>query len=80
MSYYADAGTGSLNFTWQAFAGIGYRFKHFDALVGWRHLAYRFDGDRPVSDLTLSGPRVRGRVQLLRDGPMESGMVIRPLL
>jgi hypothetical protein len=55
-SYYADVGTGSSSFTWQAFAGVGYRFKWVDALVGYRHLQYNFSSDRPVSDLRLSGP------------------------
>jgi hypothetical protein len=55
--YYADVGTGSSKLTWQALAGVGYRFKWGDVVVAYRHLAYELDTDRPVSDMTFSGPQ-----------------------
>jgi hypothetical protein len=57
LRYYADAGAGSSKFTWQALAGIGYRFSWGDAVVSYRHLSYELHGDRPVSDVTFSGPQ-----------------------
>jgi hypothetical protein len=56
VSYYADVGAGSSQATWQAFGGLGYRFKWGDVLVGYRHLAYDFKSGQRLSDLTLSGP------------------------
>jgi hypothetical protein len=55
--YYLDAGAGSSQFTWQAQAGIGYRFNWGDAVLGYRHLAYELHNDRPISDLKFSGPQ-----------------------
>jgi hypothetical protein len=56
--YYVDAGAGSSRFTWQALAGVGYRFTWGDAVLAYRHLAYDFHNDRPISDLKLSGPQI----------------------
>jgi hypothetical protein len=57
LRYYADVGAGSSKLTWQAFGGVGYRFAWGYAVVGYRHLAYEMDTDRPVSDMTFSGPQ-----------------------
>jgi hypothetical protein len=38
VAYYTDIGAGQSDFTWQAFAGVGYRFAWGDALTGCRHL------------------------------------------
>jgi hypothetical protein len=54
--YYADAGAGSSRFTWQALAGVGYRYGWGDVTLAYRHLAYDFHNDRPLSDLKFSGP------------------------
>jgi hypothetical protein len=48
LPYYADVGGGQSNLTWQAFAGVGWRFKHVDAIAGWRYLEYKFKGSSPV--------------------------------
>jgi hypothetical protein len=56
VPFHFDVGTGSSQVTWQAFAGIGYRFAWGDAVLGYRHLQYEFDRDRPISDLQFSGP------------------------
>jgi hypothetical protein len=55
--YYLDAGAGSSRFTWQAVAGVGYRFNWGDVVLSYRHLAYDMKSDRPVSDMTFSGPQ-----------------------
>jgi hypothetical protein len=56
VPWYADAGTGSSRFTYQAFAGLGYHFDWGDAMVGYRHLGYELPHDNPVSRMTLGGP------------------------
>jgi hypothetical protein len=59
---YADIGTGDSDYTWQALAGFGYRFKRVDAAVGYRYLTYEFDSDSPLANLTVHGPIVGVRV------------------
>ncbi len=54
IPYYADIGAGSSNWTWQALAGLGYRFDWGEATVAWRAIGYEFDGNNV--DLTLNGP------------------------
>jgi hypothetical protein len=56
VPYHVDLGTGSSRFTWQALAGVGYRFGWGEASVIYRHLAYEFKSDAPISNLTFSGP------------------------
>lgn len=56
VPYYADLGAGSSRFTWQAFAGVGYRYGNADFVAGWRHLAYNFHDDREISNIYLTGP------------------------
>jgi hypothetical protein len=58
VPYYADIGAGSSRFTWQAFGGIGYAFAWGDATLVFRHLAYDFKSDHPMSDLSFSGPAI----------------------
>jgi hypothetical protein len=58
VRYYLDAGAGSSRFTWQALAGIGYRFAQAEAVVSWRHLSYELRSDRPISEISFSGPQV----------------------
>lgn len=61
ISYYGDIGTGQSDLTWQAFAGLGYRFKNFDALLGYRYLDYRFSNNSLVDDLNIHGPMIGTR-------------------
>jgi len=58
VPYHVDVGAGNSRFTWQAFAGVGYHFEWGDAMIGYRHLAYDFKGDQPVSTMAFSGPIV----------------------
>jgi hypothetical protein len=55
VRYHVDVGAGNSKSTWQAFAGVGYRFDWGDVTLAYRHTAYEFKDDRPLSDLTLSG-------------------------
>jgi hypothetical protein len=54
--YYADIGTGSSDLTWQALAGIGYRFSWGDAKLVYRYLKYDLDDNNLLQDLDISGP------------------------
>ena len=54
MPYYADIGTGSDNWTWQAIVGVGYRFGWGELSLVVRSLSYYFDDDK--LDLRLTGP------------------------
>jgi len=56
MPYYADVGTGQSDLTWQALAGLGYRFQWGDVLLAYRYLDYEFKSDRDLADLNISGP------------------------
>jgi hypothetical protein len=59
LPYYADVGGGESDLTWQAFAGVGWRFKHVDAIVGWRYLDYEFKGSTALLEsLTVNGPQI----------------------
>jgi len=58
VPFYLDAGTGESQFTWQAMAGVGYRYRWLELLAAYRHLDYKFDSSSPVRDLSFSGPAV----------------------
>lgn len=56
VPYYADAGTGSSDFTWQAATGIGYSAGWGETFLVWRHLDYDFGRSQMIEDLSFSGP------------------------
>jgi hypothetical protein len=56
LPYYLDIGTGNTDFTWQASAGVGYRFSKFDMVLGYRYLDWDFDDGEALDDLNLGGP------------------------
>ncbi len=60
MPFHFDVGTGDTELTWQAFAGIGYKYESFDLIAGYRYLDWTFDDSSPgvnvFNDLTISGP------------------------
>jgi|SRR5882672_512782 len=58
LPYYADVGLGNANWTWQAYAGLGYRFGWGDLLVAYRNLEYHARGDELLQDLRLGGPAI----------------------
>lgn len=55
---YLDIGTGESDLTWQAFGGVGYRFKWFDLVAAYRYLRWDFDDNQALDDLYLHGPGV----------------------
>ena len=58
LPYYFDIGTGDTQLTWQAFGGVGYRFKHFDLVGGYRYMDWNFKDADVFGDMNLSGPFV----------------------
>ncbi len=56
---YLDMGTGESDLTWQAMAGIGYKFfKWLHVNAVYRYLAWDFDDNPALDKLDLSGPAV----------------------
>ena len=56
IPFYGDIGTGDSDLTWQAFAGIAYKFKKVDVVLAYRYLYWDFDNNDVFDDLNLSGP------------------------
>lgn len=56
IHYYADIGTGDSDLTWQALAGINYRFTKVHLTLGYAYMDWEFDKDSMLKDFTLSGP------------------------
>jgi hypothetical protein len=52
----ASAGTGESELTWQASAGIAYRFNWGDVSLLYRHLAWEFGSGDRLNDISGSGP------------------------
>jgi hypothetical protein len=56
LPYYLDAGTGDSNFTWQAMAAVGYRWRICDLSLGFRYLSFNQGSDDKIHDLNAGGP------------------------
>lgn len=56
LPYYGDIGTGGSDFTYQLFAGVGYRFSWGDIRLGYQHLSYELGDKKIIEDLQISGP------------------------
>ena len=60
MPFQADIGTGDTDVTWQAFAGIGYKYENFDLILGYRHIEWNFDDNAPggkiFNNFNIDGP------------------------
>lgn len=57
LPYYLDIGAGSYsNWSWQGWAGVGYRFHWGDLVLVYRNLSYTTTGDDLLQDLRLAGP------------------------
>ncbi len=56
LSLYGDVGTGDSKTTWQAYAGIGYRFSKVDLELAYRRIEWDFDDRHLFDDLNFSGP------------------------
>lgn len=62
MPFHFDIGTGDTDMTWQAFAGVGYKYENFDVIAGYRHLEWNFEDGQPggevLNDLAIDGPMI----------------------
>ena len=62
MPFHFDVGTGEIDLTWQAFAGVGYKFENWDMVAGYRYLKFDFDDNDDGGDvfdaLTVNGPMI----------------------
>ena len=56
VPFYADAGAGESDFTWQLMAGLGYEFGWGDAMLAWRHVDYDMKADNAIASVTFDGP------------------------
>jgi len=56
MPFHFDVGGGDSDVTWQAFAGVGYKYESFDVIAGYRYLDWRKDDGDVLTDLTVDGP------------------------
>lgn len=63
LTYYADVGTGQSDLTYQLFAGVNYRFKNWDAVVGYRYMDWDLGNDAALKGLTVSGPLLGARIR-----------------
>ena len=55
LPYFLDGGAGDTKSVVNTFAGVGYQFKHVDAIAGYRHLEWNSQDGSPVGDLTVNG-------------------------
>jgi hypothetical protein len=58
LPYYADVGTGGSQITYQALAGVGYRFKAVDVVATYRYLKWKFDNNDVLDELDVKGPMI----------------------
>ena len=57
LPYYLDIGAGNYsNWTWQGWAGVGYRFDWGDLVLVYRNLSYSTSGNEILEDMRLAGP------------------------
>ena len=56
IPYHLDVGTGDSDLTWQALAGLGYRFDWGSVMLAYRHLYYDQGSSGLIQDLEFSGP------------------------
>lgn len=58
IPYHFDIGAGDSDLTWQALAGVGYRYGWGDVLLAYRHMSYDQGDLGLVQDLEFSGPAI----------------------
>lgn len=56
IPYYLDVGTGNSDLTWQAMAGIAYKFSKLDVVVAYRYLYWDFDDGALFDNMDINGP------------------------
>jgi hypothetical protein len=56
LPFEADIGAGNSNWTWQAYAGLGYRFDWGDLVVSFRNLSFDQSSGKTLEGLRMTGP------------------------
>jgi hypothetical protein len=56
LPYYLDVGTGQSDLTWQASAGLAYRFNWGDVSLVYRHIDWEFESSSRLDNVNFSGP------------------------
>jgi opacity protein-like surface antigen len=56
IPYYLDVGTGSWTVTWQAVAGIQYRWSWIDLNLAYRYLNYDMESGKLLQGVSFAGP------------------------
>ena len=54
--FHFDIGSGAAVWSWQAFAGVGYRAGWADFSCGYRHLSFQNHGEGVPRKLSMGGP------------------------
>jgi hypothetical protein len=58
IPFLLDVGTGNTDLTWQAMAGLAYKFKKVDIVATYRYLDWDFDDSSVFKDMNFKGPLV----------------------
>jgi hypothetical protein len=56
LPYHLDIGTGQSDLTWQASAGLGYRFDWGEVSLVYRHIDWKFASGSQLDNINFSGP------------------------
>lgn len=56
LPVYVDVGTGQSDLTWQASAGLAYRFNWGDVSLVYRHIEWDFESSSRLDNMNFSGP------------------------
>ena len=54
--YHLDVGTGEIDLTWQAAAGVGYQFNWGDLSLLYRHMEWGFGSGEDLDNIKAGGP------------------------
>lgn len=63
LPFYLDVGTGSTELTWQAVAGVAYRFAWGDLHLAYRWLTYDIGDEKLLQRVTFSGAGLGARLR-----------------
>jgi hypothetical protein len=63
LPYHLDIGTGQSDLTWQASAGLAYRFDWGDVSLQYRHIDWQFDSSSRLDNMNFSGPLLAAKFQ-----------------
>lgn len=62
VPYYVDVGTGQSDLTWQASAGLAYRFHWGDVSLLYRYIKWELDSGSPLDNISFGGPLLAAKL------------------